>query len=115
MKTDKKAIYGSLQKNDVLLGVSLVPGPFKGMGMSGCWVCSGMARSQGRYVPGVYTQPSDMRHLGVSTIPPSRTWDTTGYGRQPGGTHPTGMLSCLSYFRFPYRRAHPGSLRENNK
>ena len=37
-------------------GVSLVPGLFKGMGMSGCWVCSGM------------------RHQGVSTIPPS------GYG-----------------------------------
>ena len=61
----------------VLLGVSLVPDPFKGMGMSGWWVCSWMARSQGRYVPGVCTQPSDMRHQGVSTIPPSRTWDTT--------------------------------------
>ena len=22
------------------------------------------------------------------------TWDSTGYGRQAGGTHPTGMLSC---------------------
>ena len=24
-----------------------------------------------------------------------RTWDTTGYGWQVGGTHPTGVLSCL--------------------
>ena len=22
------------------------------------------------------------------------TWDTTGYGRQAGGTHPAGMFSC---------------------
>ena len=22
------------------------------------------------------------------------TWDTTGYGQQAGGNHPTGMLSC---------------------
>ena len=24
-----------------------------------------------------------------------QTWDTTGYGWQAGGTHPTGMLSWL--------------------
>ena len=29
---------------------------------------------------------------------PLRTWDTTGYSRQVGGMHPTGMLSCLSMF-----------------
>ena len=23
-------------------------------------------------------------------------WDTTGYGQQAGGTHPTGMHSCLN-------------------
>ena len=29
--------------------------------------------------------------------PPSRhTWDTTGYGQQAGGTHPTGMHSCFN-------------------
>ena len=31
--------------------------------------------------------------------PPSpRTWDqdTTGYGRQAGGMHPTGMLVCFA-------------------
>ena len=22
------------------------------------------------------------------------TWDTTGYGQQAGGTHPTGMYTC---------------------
>ena len=27
--------------------------------------------------------------------PPRHTWDITGYGQQAGGTHPTGMLSCL--------------------
>ena len=25
--------------------------------------------------------------------------NTTGYGQQAGGTHPTGMHSCLSYFK----------------
>ena len=28
----------------------------------------------------------------VGTLPP--TWDTTGYGWQVAGTHPTGMFSC---------------------
>ena len=28
--------------------------------------------------------------------PPHRRWYTKGYGRQAGGTHPTGMLSCVS-------------------
>ena len=38
--------------------------------------------------------------LGVGTYPPPPihgTWDTAGYGRQTGGTHPTGMLSCFFY------------------
>ena len=26
---------------------------------------------------------------------PQDTWDTTGYGQRAGGTHPTGILSCL--------------------
>ena len=26
--------------------------------------------------------------------PPLDTWDTTGYGQQAGGTHPTEMHSC---------------------
>ena len=26
--------------------------------------------------------------------PPKDTWDTTGYGQQVDGTHPTGMHSC---------------------
>ena len=32
---------------------------------------------------------------GVSTRPPPDTWDTTGYGQQAGGMHPTGMRSCI--------------------
>ena len=40
---------------------------------------------------------------GVGILPGHRTWGlshggggahTMGYGRQAGGTHPTGMLSC---------------------
>ena len=27
--------------------------------------------------------------------PPQDTWDTIGYGQQEGGTHPTGMNSCI--------------------
>ena len=26
---------------------------------------------------------------------PRDTWDTMGYGQQAGGTHPTGILSCI--------------------
>ena len=32
---------------------------------------------------------------GWADPPPKDTWDTTGYGQKVGGTHPTGMLSCL--------------------
>ena len=40
--------------------------------------------------PGVgYSPPPSPEH---------NTWDTTGYGRQAHGTHPTRMLSCSSYF-----------------
>ena len=28
------------------------------------------------------------------------TWDTTGYGQQLGGTHPTIMFSCFQLFLF---------------
>ena len=28
--------------------------------------------------------------------PHPQTWDTTGYSPQAGGTHPTGMISCLT-------------------
>ena len=30
---------------------------------------------------------------GYSPTPIQGTWDTTGYSRQAGGTHPSGMLS----------------------
>ena len=35
--------------------------------------------------------------------PPPITWDTTGYGQQAGGTHPTGMYSfpkCVGGSRY---------------
>ena len=32
---------------------------------------------------------------GVGRPPPPNTWDTTRYGQQAGGTHPTVMLSCF--------------------
>ena len=32
---------------------------------------------------------------GGQTPLPRDTWDTTGYGQQAGGTHPTGMHSLL--------------------
>ena len=31
------------------------------------------------------------------------TWDITGYGQQAGGTHPTGMLSCLKIKNKTYK------------
>ena len=33
---------------------------------------------------------------GWADPPPQDTSDTTGYSQQAGGTHPTGMHSCLS-------------------
>ena len=32
---------------------------------------------------------------GLGRPPPWDTWDTMGYGQPAGGTHPTGMHSCL--------------------
>ena len=59
--------------------VSLVPGPFQGAGGEG-WVCLRYAR------------------VGWNPPPPGNgTWDITGYSRQAGVTHPTGMLSCSNY------------------
>ena len=34
------------------------------------------------------------------------TWDTTRYGRQAGGMHPTGMLSCLKNVSCNLNRKH---------
>ena len=34
---------------------------------------------------------------GLGKLPtPKNTWDTTGYGQQAGGMHPTGMHSCFN-------------------
>ena len=32
---------------------------------------------------------------GGGQTPSQDTWDTMGYGKQAGGTHPTGMIFCL--------------------
>ena len=45
-----------------------------------------------------------MSRVGMSTlllsplVHPTPTWDTTGYGRQAGGPHPSGMRFCFCYF-----------------
>ena len=42
---------------------------------------------------------------------PRDTWDTTGYGQQAGGTHPTGINSCCRIYLHPTkswkRTGHP--------
>ena len=49
------------------------------------WVCLGVCRGGGAGMS---------RRGGTSPLPRIHgTWDTTGYGRQAGGTHPSGMLS----------------------
>ena len=37
---------------------------------------------------------------GGETPSPRDTWDTMGYGKQAGGTHPTGMHSCLIFYHY---------------
>ena len=34
---------------------------------------------------------------GGTPLPGHGIWDTTGYDRQAGGTHPVGMLSFLAF------------------
>ena len=63
--------------------VFLVPSPFRGRG--------GYVQGVGDYDSEALTPPPPPRH---------GTWDTTGYGRQAVGTHPTGMLSCFIRFDF---------------
>ena len=58
--------------------VSLVPSPFWGGYL---WE----SLLVGRYV----------QRVGSLPLPRHGTWDTMGYGRQSGGMHPTGMLSCF--------------------
>ena len=72
------------------------------VGMSGRWVCPagvgmsrGMGMSRGGYVKGVGMSRGWVCPWGEYVwVSISWTWHTTGYGRQAGGTHPTGMLSC---------------------
>ena len=58
---------------------------------------------------GICLQGGPASGWGVSCMgglgrPPQNTWDTTGYGQQAGGTHPTGMNSCPVVF-FTVRKA----------
>ena len=41
---------------------------------------------------------SEFASRGWADLPYRQTWDTTGYGQQAGGTHPTGMLSSIDGF-----------------
>ena len=45
--------------------------------------------------------------MSMSYYSPPPTWYTTGYDRQAGGKHPTGMISCISvishYISYYYR------------
>ena len=55
------------------------------------WV--GMSRIGGYPPPWTWDLSGRVWRLGGKSPPPN--WDL-GYGQQVGGTHPTGMLSCLS-------------------
>ena len=82
-------------------------------GMLSCWLLLLPAPGGGggdfpAYITGHMTKgvhPRGGLHPGglhpgwVGQPPPhSRdTWDTTGYGQQAGGTHPTRMYSCWSF------------------
>ena len=59
----------------------------------------GIGAQEGGNVQGVGTPPGDgTSAVGMSRVNHlSQTWDTMGYGRQAGGTLPTGMLSCVRY------------------
>ena len=39
--------------------------------------------------------PREVQGIQLGWADPRDTWDTTGYGQQAGGTHPTGIYSCL--------------------
>ena len=45
---------------------------------------------------GTLGRPPGPAYRGRGNPAPPETWDTTGYGQQAGGTHPTGMHSRLS-------------------
>ena len=47
---------------------------------------------------GLPNLPPDVDPPDAETPPPKDTWDTTGYGQQAGGAHPTGMHTCFQGF-----------------
>ena len=95
--------------------VSLVPGPWMGGISSRGWYARGRGTTVGTHPP-----PPDMgphpphTHTwtsgGVPALIPTHgtqgrgwvSWDLR-YRRQAGGTHPTGMLSCIYYLIFTVR------------
>ena len=58
--------------------------PFEGSASRGVCIQEGLGRPHLVCIGGGLGRPSFQD-----------TWDTTGYGQQAGGTHLTGMLSCL--------------------
>ena len=54
------------------------------------WVCQGDGYSPPR--------AAISKEVGIHPCLIHGTWDTTGYGRQAGGMHPTRMLSCFVFF-----------------
>ena len=67
-----------------------------GLPLGGVCIQWGGSASRGRGLhPGSWANSPGLP-TGVWADPPLRdTWDTTGYGQQAGGTHPTGMYSCF--------------------
>ena len=59
------------------------------------WLCHPPPLVVGRPPP-LCRNPSPMQTpMDADHSPPKDKRDTTGYGQQAGGTHPTGMLSCF--------------------
>ena len=81
----------------MFLQVSVCP---RGVYQSMHWAGGVSKHALGRGVSaqGVYTTPRDQRQTppkGPEADTPPPPTDTTGYGQQAGGTHPTGMHSCF--------------------
>ena len=82
-------------QEDLTMGGLLPRGLFPG------GLCSGVSASRGSASSGVgpISPGSAYRWVcilgGWADPPPQYTWDTTGYGQEASGTHPTGMLSYV--------------------
>ena len=83
-----------------------IHGDVRGYGSGVC-----VSGSGGVYNPSGHTPPCHTswphtslghtpRHPSGHTPSPGPTQPPPHYGEQPGGTHPTGMLSCFNFFFF---------------